>query len=104
MFCCAQTLISDKTNDDDTSYFDVFKDIKIRCVLVIGIITDRKLGTTKPSILSVNNRQVEAQYGNLALAYSSNPQVLSYDLGHSNSPTKFITLQKSSLQSTSGIS
>ena len=24
-FCCAQSLISDKTNDQDTSYFYVFK-------------------------------------------------------------------------------
>ena len=35
------------------------KDIKIRCVLVISIITDKRLGSTKPSLLSINDRQVE---------------------------------------------
>ena len=35
------------------------KDIKIRCILVI-LISDKTLGTTKPGILSINDRLAEA--------------------------------------------
>ena len=37
------------------------KDIKIRCVSVVSLITAKRLGTTKPCTLSVNDRQVEVQ-------------------------------------------
>ena len=39
----------------------------------ISLITDTSLGTTKPSILSINIRQVEVQQGNLILAYIFDP-------------------------------
>ena len=32
------------------------KDIKIRCVSVISLITNKRLGTTKSSVLSINDR------------------------------------------------
>ena len=41
---------------------------KIRGVSVSSLITDKRLGTTKPSILSINNRLVEARWRNLILA------------------------------------
>ena len=81
----------------------VVKDIKIRYVLVISLITDKSLGTKKPSTLSINHRHVGAQIGNLVLAYISVPKV-TCESGHSNSPTKYITLQKASLPPPIGIS
>ena len=33
-----------------------YKDINIRCVLVISLINDKTLNTTKPGILSINDR------------------------------------------------
>ena len=50
--------------DKNISIFEeygAFKGIKIRCVLVISLITDTRQGTIKPSILSINDSQVEAQ-------------------------------------------
>ena len=38
-----------------------FKDIKIRHVVLISLITGKILGAINPSILSINDRQVEAQ-------------------------------------------
>ena len=35
--------------------------IKIRLVSVISLITSERLGTTKPIIVSIKDRQVEAQ-------------------------------------------
>ena len=43
------------------------------CVLAIILISDKSLGITKPSILSINDRQIEAQQRNLVLAYVSVP-------------------------------
>ena len=37
----------------------LLKDIKIKCVLDISLITDKRPGTTKPCILSISNRQVD---------------------------------------------
>ena len=45
----------------------------IRCVSVISVITDKRLGATKPSIRPINHKQAEAEYGNLTLAYLSDP-------------------------------
>ena len=46
------------------------EDIKTSCVLVIKLITDKRLDTTKPSnIISVDDRQVEARWGNSGLTY-----------------------------------
>ena len=33
--------------------FFLFKDIKIRCIIFISLITDKRLGTRKPSMLSI---------------------------------------------------
>ena len=38
--------------------------MKVRCVSVISLITDKWLGAIKLSILSVNNRKVEVYHGN----------------------------------------
>ena len=46
----------------------VLKDIKLRYVSVISLITDMRLATIKPSIQSISNRQVEDQLENLVLA------------------------------------
>ena len=48
------------------------KTIKLS-VSVIRRITDKGLGTTKPSLLSINYRQVDAQQGNFVLHYLSHP-------------------------------
>ena len=40
------------------------KTYKMRCVSVISLITDKRMDITKPSILSIKDRQVIAQYGN----------------------------------------
>ena len=37
------------------------KDIKMWCASIINLITDKRLGTPELSILSINNRKVEAQ-------------------------------------------
>ena len=54
----------------------LLKDKKRRCVNVIKIIPDKRLCTTKCSKLSINERHVEAQKGNLVLAYTSDPYVI----------------------------
>ena len=36
----------------------VFKGLKIRCVSVNSLITDKRLGTIKLSLLSINDKQV----------------------------------------------
>ena len=47
------------------------KSIKNKCVSVINLITDKRLDTTKRSILFINDRQIAAQYENLVLSYLS---------------------------------
>ena len=53
--------VKDQYGNQKVCNANVLKAIKIRCVLVISLITDKRLGTIKPSTLSINNRQVEAQ-------------------------------------------
>ena len=48
-------------------------DIEIRCVSVINLVTDKRLDAAKPSVHSINYRQVDAHLGNLVLAYLSVP-------------------------------
>ena len=40
--------------------FVSFNDVRIRCISIICLITDKRLKPTKPSILSINCRRVEA--------------------------------------------
>ena len=42
-------------------YKETSKDIRIRCVSVISLITDKRLDTIKPSLLPINDRQVKTQ-------------------------------------------
>ena len=54
----------------------VIKDMKIRSVWVISLITDKRLDITNPIILSIINRPGEVQLGILVLSYLSNIHVI----------------------------
>ena len=47
-----------------------FRPPLVRRILVISLITDKRQCTTQPTILSINDGQVEVNFGNLVLAYS----------------------------------
>ena len=54
--------VNSSTVNNITKHVNKLKGIKIRCVPIISLIADKRLDTTTPSMLSINDRQAEANW------------------------------------------